>query len=1041
MSGVLSVQNKDSEHTAVGTAGRTRLDDASLCYLAPGLAPPTIPDGTPLPCLRKYHTISANLQISNQDVLIVTNLLSDRTQVASIFISNDEGIWERAETIDGAVNLTQFERVRSCCGRLQVISNTRSTDRTTLDGSVTTICVFTIPSIINFQNMGQYAILPKGHCINSQLSKGQTLTSYPIYHPYETKTSGSNIENPPDHIDVTIPGIVAGVTTNLIDYMNPLACNQGVWFRLRCETIAAGSTHQIRVNWAVISTQGTYGTDTDTISFNVDQGTWRYLPPSSTLGLPNGMQDLVITQPAAVTGPVVFDLDLCFVDPCFSNISRLKHITYIQGSTGTKNIVISGTVGYELIPKPNNYSQVTLDMAAGATFIPLEVFTGLLNDPSSNLRLVYEATDFERFVERLMSYDGHDLQKRALQSLGHASLLGTIAGWWKKGIGALKGIGVSPAGLLRRGIDIIERNGYASSRDASIGYASVNTGVTQLFGVGHYSSDPKESIPSDEEELIEDCLAPRMPNPISMGFLKPYHNPNVMLVQSPEQLRLDSTRYLGHASENPYSPDMPDDDDELNEEPAIVEEIKQEAPQALDATTYKVTAEQLIQAWPMQASYNALAYISIPVLQNLHRYATYMVVVDGGKGCDIAIMEWSTQARTSHSYFNLWTVCPEIKMPNYLSYVNIDTGYLPPGMLAGRKSFAYKDTPIELRSMIMILAGFDFRNMASLKYPIFITHHCDKASNLTGNSWSGALYYLVHGIDPSITVEVSTRTTVSRPQEPGHETRFIQLFDSPVGDIPLKVSGFHEVLQALDSGQGYEDRPTLTALLEAYRYYQIRPSIGIYGGFDAQKAMMNHGIPLATWQTLYDPPRPSTLLWVLDDAWRSIVHVVSTRWSEYLSARANSGNKIKLEQYTEDGVIKYKLVKALNTVKKNYLPAMTYDELRSLLKEGVDQGMYQRNYTIGQILSNTATGKEAGNTALQLQGKKLAKGGAKWTPQDARQILSLIDAAEQPERVKQYADGSKLVTKAKKLTANTTTSQALPRRGLTGLFMDDGAFG
>jgi len=520
-------------------AGITGLDQVTQSLFAPSLNEARMPDGCAQYCIAKGFPITENIVINNSDLILVWNPNSDRSRIGMIFYyDNANSRWTRGRDLRIATDLTKFASTRSVTGMVRIISNTQSTTLAILDGTISSVAVMEYPREVAFAKLASFAISQKLCVINSKLSSGQTMIAQPRYHPYEKKfndtTGFLNIQNDytkrdPDYL-LELNG--AGVY-ELQRTRAHLLVGKELYVDISLHQINPGTgtnTMEIKFQWASLDsafqTTNTQQTSITSSVYFAANGIAEYQRQICVTG-PSDYEFLIglVVTTSVANSTVEGVIRIWEANRVFESCpDEMKYITYVQGSTGTKNICISGCMDYELVPRSENYSQVAMSPPMGATWVPLEVFNGCLANPMCDWRLVWQGEDYDRFIDTALTPNGSaSLIASASDQLGEASILSSIAGVVRKGVGVLKGLGISPARILRKGVDVLEGAGYASSPAALIAGSSsyptdglagpalpyqVQTELSPNGGLVGYASNPdgeKDQSVENFTNLDFDC--------------------------------------------------------------------------------------------------------------------------------------------------------------------------------------------------------------------------------------------------------------------------------------------------------------------------------------------------------------------------------------------------------------------------------------------------------------------------------------------------------------------------------------------------------
>jgi len=742
-----------------GPEGIRTLDSITTTYFRPGIGTPRMPDGLSSYCLAKTYSISANVVISDTDMIIVYDPMTDRSVVGQMYVFASDH-WKRLAPLSIAADLTQFAKARSVCGLLRIISNTRSTDSVVLDGNMLTVSFYNFPPTAKFQELSSYLIDPKLGVINTRLSQGQTLVAKPYYHPWEMKFPDTDglfnirrdyLNTDPDYIFFN-----QGWQQNRDFGRCPIYMGTHFFMTVEADCDVEENPYNVTFNVGYAALRGdfTFADPDEHDTFRVATGV-NGLHVSFSCAVGTDQPERFLSQ-CYLSGPQVvrnFVLRIWEANKLFRcNGVAMKYVTYIQGSTGTKNIAISGCNCYELIPKVSNYQQVQFLPPVGSTFVPLEIFNGALANPHCGWRLVWAANGYDQFVQELLfSPDGqNEVIRMADEGLGHASILSALASGWKKGIGLLKNLGINPGAILHKGIDWLSNAGYAAS--PSTYYAGS-------------ASDAANTLPCA-------CATSLCPDGQHSGsFLEDI-----------------AAGTLGHASTKEpssgegmveaYDVNL-DDDNNIDVEEA-----------AIDQANMQGLAAQDIES-SFQASITYAATSTNGVVDAIRRYSAFVIMEqDHKKAAGLGVLSWSRKATEGETYrtvrelvlsmwakfkdqfparLNLPVWCDSVKL-NEMLYAALNLNF------ESFKAFICWCCNPALRALTIskTLRGQEAEyRYITLFVPAGVTH-------IQGTSFLGALYALLLGRDPTMIWEMTSTTMAFGPH--------LGMAARPVADLPQKLA-------------------------------------------------------------------------------------------------------------------------------------------------------------------------------------------------------------------------------------------------------------
>ena len=841
--------------------GVKELDDVTLALLAPGAGSPRIPDGASTWSMGKFFPLTANFQIKDTDVIMLIDLLTDQSRVGIVWTYDEvKGYWVNTSSLNVSGDLTMFARARSVAGRITIQSNTRSTDQTVLDGTVTTIMCDQFPPTLAFDRLPAYVMAPKLGCVNTLLSQGQTILSKPVYHAFQTKVPGNYqvnfVPNREPDFSRTLTFETDGNVhwQSIIEDRSPM-CNKGP---LHLEVYDLSGTPASVTGCTVHLKHGNIGPDFSLVSeqdlaikFATDSVyAWTFefdeADPSHGWFSIGFSSDQV-----AASNSCKFLVKLWYVDPVVATSQRhLKQVTYIQGSTGTKNITINGTVGYELIPTASNYPQITLDPPLGCTWIPLEIYNGLLANEHSTFRVVYQGRDYINWIKDFVTNVGgnDNIIRDATAGIGEASVLSKLAGLVKRGVRGLKKIGISPGQLIKRGIDYAIDRGYASS--PSTVYAAAD------------DSDSTEG--SLEQSTPIGCLAYASSQPAEGGR-----------GLDPGDLEID-------------------DPDEIAGDQQVSKAIEFADPQML-------SERDIISALPFQIAYSGATLMQVPVLAQLRRYSSFVVLGSGGKA-GLAVFEWSKQPRDNHNYDRLssvlhdcdaahgWDPNGDKVYPTWTDNIGIEASFA-----YGVKSEAGQASALKAWVMCPENMGMTLPKTMRSKWAAYISLFMPSwATAISGYSWWGALYALINGKDPSIVWEI------------GAQTR--RLFGREgLGILPVsRLNEKYKLIQSINAG---DDDAVQNSMTRAMHSLGITMKLGAFVDGQAIETDLKPLGAAVLRRTVFDVPfieggyTEEPYIIAIMPYWSRAVSTMSKSMGVLYSQTASVVGRIKIQQtQTSDGM-------------------------------------------------------------------------------------------------------------------------------------------
>lgn len=429
-----------------------------------------------------------NKIIDNQQVFYVFNLLSNRNQIGWCFTYNATSQRYVYEQVVISGDLNDFYQSRATAAIVRLKSNTRSTDRTVLDGNMSTIACNQLPPDFHYDSLGRYASFEKGSCINTPLSDGQTIISYPYWQPFRTTNYNKHtafLEHQEPLIVTTVERTAFTGDNYTIEYPYESAYQRIGSMSLVFDTIGYDGltepdTYHFSLTYQSFGNEGYIGVTHETTELTVTSNSEFFFDIMQSEAYT--LKSITVTTAGLGYG---FSLTIRSYDPILAPSPIIKHFMSVQGSTGTKNLAGSGSAMFELLPYAKNYSQVSMRYGPGFSPAQIDVFRSMLSDPNSNLRLVYQGNGFEQFIRQMLGEsDQEEAQARIMEQQTHqASVLSLLGNAWKKGVSKLKQWGINPASYIRRAVDLAERNGYASYYpNAATHYASTTQPLMPIFG-------------------------------------------------------------------------------------------------------------------------------------------------------------------------------------------------------------------------------------------------------------------------------------------------------------------------------------------------------------------------------------------------------------------------------------------------------------------------------------------------------------------------------------------------------------------------------
>lgn len=562
-------------------------------------------------------------------------------------------------------------------------------------------------------------------------------------------------------------------------------------------------------------------------------------------------------------------------DPVFYINGNMKHITYIQGSTGTKNITISGTVGAEFVPLAKNYSQVNMFPPTGSTWIPLEVFNGLIADVSSGFRLVWHAKDYEAWLAHYMSNGSlsEELLDHAERGVGYASIFTRIRDVFKrvlpKAIPFARALTQSYAPNLTPAVDatgkFLHEVGYAgpSTAYAALGsdpldpfagqrgpvaakaltgacYASSYTGPFEDGGVIRMDDEIEQAI---NQAQLETSL-PRVHSLLEGRFVPPRP-------QSPPPPRRGVSDGVGYASSlNTGSPPVLDDVVRMDDEIAAAMDtsqgsgVPQQDTRAIEASANPVNEsriedDDIVRGIDLQMKYPFEARAAIPPLQRFRAYGFFPIVRPRENenvpfAVEPGIIEWAMVDRKSVTYYEAHQLYPKwlepggpgkpvrVFVPIWAFAIRLDPVFYATlrDDKDSREAFDCFIRNPRLRAFkAATKVDLSFHEDGSFNV---LTSHCIYLTmqlpegrgwkTIQGSSWFGALYSVLFSKDPTIIPEYTMYVN-------GLNTQWQMLGIGPVGSLGYKAVGVYYWNRALrDPG-----KPTTSVVIRAMRKLAVSP--------------------------------------------------------------------------------------------------------------------------------------------------------------------------------------------------------------------------
>lgn len=448
---------------------RTTRDDLLVCQINPTIDG-YLPDGDQRPRFLRCFPVNSNITVASTDIMMIFNPEQGSTVIGARYVYDDhQQKWVYTADISVSASLENFVESKMVSSAITIFSDTISTTNTVLSGRISTVCTYDVGNIIpSFENIGQYSIGPKYSRINQSLAEGVVFITPPNSHRASSLTETSLLDG------VSLPSILNQQPIATIDI--PPNSNGSV-FHIHAGLYALRG----KPFYMLVSKDPTH---TEPALLNYVQSVGVDLISSI---IPSESQLLYVEPNShghylAPQTHVGCTISIYTTDPLLYNDSHLKTVAIIQGNIGTKNINISGNVRYELIPKAANIQQTAFTPIIAYAPHVFEAFQLMLRD-CDFFSLVYSRVEYARVLMLIDNLSVSDIADQSTQGVASFALLPFI----KKGVGALKNIGIEPGKLLKKGL---QYGGQVLHKglDRVVNYADEGVGRLEKLGYATYGT-------------------------------------------------------------------------------------------------------------------------------------------------------------------------------------------------------------------------------------------------------------------------------------------------------------------------------------------------------------------------------------------------------------------------------------------------------------------------------------------------------------------------------------------------------------------------
>lgn len=457
-------------NTSVATLStRIPRDDLLVCQVNP-VVEGYLPDGDQRPRFLRCFPLNSNVTITNSDLMMIFNPEQGSTVIGARYVWNvDQQRWGWSADISVSASLDNFVESKMVSSAITVFSDTISTTSTVLSGRVSTVCSYDIGSVEpTFENIGQFSIGPKYSRVNQSLADGVVFITPPNAKRASSLTETSLLDGVPlpsilSQQPIATINIPAGSTGNVFQFNSGLYSLRGKPFYLVVKTIS-GNMEPSLLEFAA-STSGA--------------PLVRQIPAEDQLlPIPVNSSNMYFKPLTSES----YTLAVYATDALLYNDSHLKTVCIIQGSIGTKNINVSGNVRYELIPKAVNIQQTAFTPIIAFAPHVFEGFQLLLRDYDF-FSLVYSRDEYARVLMMLEDVNVSDIVDSSTQGVASFAMLPFI----KKGVSALKSVGINPGNLIKKGLSY-GGNIMHKGLDKIISYADEGVGRMEKLGYATYGT-------------------------------------------------------------------------------------------------------------------------------------------------------------------------------------------------------------------------------------------------------------------------------------------------------------------------------------------------------------------------------------------------------------------------------------------------------------------------------------------------------------------------------------------------------------------------
>lgn len=448
---------------------RATRDDLLVCQINP-VVDGYLPDGDQRPRFLRCYPVNSNITVASTDIMLIFNPEQGSTVIGARYVfDTNQQKWGYVADISVSASLENFVESKMVSSAITVFSDTISTTNTVLSGRVSTVCTYDVGNLIpTFESIGQYSIGPKYSRVNQSLAEGVVFITPPNAQRVSSLTETSLLDG------VSLPSILSQQPIATID-VKPNSQGTTYWleaglYALRGKPFYMLVAKDPTFTEPALLEYGQSTTGAPIISQVPSESQLLYVEPNSYNHY---------IKPLTHVGCTI---SIYTADPLLYNDSHLKTVVIIQGNIGTKNINISGNVRYELIPKATNIQQTAFTPIIAYAPHVFEAFQLMLRD-CDFFSLVYSRDEYARVLMLVDNLNVSDIADSTTNGVASFALLPFI----KKGVGALKSVGVEPGKLLRKGL---EYGGQVLHKGLNrvINYADEGVGRLEKLGYATYGT-------------------------------------------------------------------------------------------------------------------------------------------------------------------------------------------------------------------------------------------------------------------------------------------------------------------------------------------------------------------------------------------------------------------------------------------------------------------------------------------------------------------------------------------------------------------------